>query len=60
MTAEPEQPVTIKATEPERDAWQVAADACHMSRHAWARAVLNAAAGEILLARQLSKVKPRK
>lgn len=54
-------PVTIKASRGEVDAWEAAARAASgMSRQAWCKAVLNAAAGSLLPAQLAAAAKAGK
>jgi len=48
--------VTVKPREIEADAWEAAAEACGMTRHAWCLAILNAAAGISPLPDQMQRV----
>ena len=56
MTREKDQPVSVRVTAEERHAWDEAARACGMTRHAWMLAILGAAAGTSALPDHMARI----
>lgn len=56
MSDEKETTISIRAVEAERDAYEKAAKAACMSRHAWMKMILNAASGVSDLPNQMMRV----